>query len=61
MVVIAGGKKSSLRAEALSKLKAEHSAVKVQRPFEIGYLQVHMSDTHAGVYGVIRHSRYCSV
>ena len=49
MMIAAGGDKRRLAAEPLDQLKAEHAAIKRQRPVEIGYFQMHMADAHAGV------------
>jgi hypothetical protein len=54
VVVAAGGNESGLRSVALRQVKAEYTAIKMERPFEVGDLEVHMADTRAWINGSVR-------
>lgn len=49
MVVAASRDKRSLIAVSLSKFKAQYVAVKSQRPFQIGNLQMNVADADPGI------------
>jgi hypothetical protein len=49
MMIPAGGQKRRLRSKALRQFKTEHVAIKFQRPFEIGHLQMHVANPDFGV------------
>ena len=55
VVVTASGNKCSLRAESLLQLKAEDATVELQGAFQISDLEVHVTDTNAGIYGLQIH------
>jgi hypothetical protein len=52
MMIAARRDKRSLRAVALSEFKAEYVAVKLQRPSQVGHLQVNVANSDIGVDGV---------
>ena len=49
MMISAGRNKSCLLAPALHQLEPEYAAVKFERPFQIGDLQVHVTDVHSWI------------
>ena len=49
MVVAAGGDEGRVVADPLLQLEAEHAAVEVQRPVEVGHFEVDVADVDAGV------------
>ena len=53
MVVAAGRDEGRLRAETLHQLEAQDTAVEVERPLQVGDLQVDMADAHPGIDGRI--------
>ena len=50
-MISAGRNKSCLLAPALHQLEPEYAAVKFERPFQIGDLQVHVTDVHTSIEG----------
>ena len=52
MMITTGRHKRRLLAEALSDFKAEHVAVKGQRAFQIGHLQMNVANPDAGIHGL---------
>jgi hypothetical protein len=53
MVVSAGGKESRGVSQALHYVETEHAVIEIDRAFQIGDLQMHVSDADACVYGHI--------
>ena len=51
MMVAASRDERGGGAEFLLKFKAEHAAIKFQRAFEVGDLQMDMADGDAGING----------
>jgi hypothetical protein len=51
MMVATRGDKRCLRTVALRELKAEHAAVKRQRPLQIGHFQMNVADADSGMDG----------
>src|ERR1700730_13766839 len=49
MMISAGRNKRCLLAPALHQLEPEYAAVKFERPFQIGDLQVHVTDVHSSI------------
>jgi len=49
MVITARGDEGGLRAIAVGKLETQHATIEVERPLEIGYLEMDVTDAHAGV------------
>jgi len=57
VVVTTGGDESGVVTDPLLQLEAEHAAVEVQRPVELGHFEMHVADVDAGVDRVdlVRH------
>src|SRR6185369_12955644 len=51
VVVIAASRDEGSAWPAGGHGEAEHAAIEVERPLQIGHLQVHMADAHPGVDG----------
>ena len=55
MMIPPGRKKSRLLSHALGHLKSQHIAPERQGPLQIGHLEMHMADPHAGMNRGIFH------
>src|SRR5215471_11684212 len=51
MVMIAAGRDEGCAWAAGGQRKTQDAAIEIERPLEIGHLQVHVADAHASVDG----------
>ena len=49
MMGVAGGKECRLITESLSHPEAENASVEIERPLQVGNLQMRMTNAHTGV------------